>query len=125
MCLKWRPFQKFLKGISDSLENAQRVLKTFPAILTERWIHLGKCPNKSRDPMGAFHTGSLANRKQEDPPQPIACLHIFKTFFILSNLIKDQRLNRKIFKPSAVLLLFFLFSTIPLLANINLLRLSL
>jgi hypothetical protein len=29
----WRPFEQYLKGIGDSLENAQRVLETFAAML--------------------------------------------------------------------------------------------
>jgi hypothetical protein len=35
--------------------------------LTEWRIRFEKSPNKSKDPMGTFPTGSLANRKQEDP----------------------------------------------------------
>jgi hypothetical protein len=31
----WRPFEKYLKGIGDSLGNAQRVLETFSATFIE------------------------------------------------------------------------------------------
>ncbi len=31
----WRPFEKSLKGISDSLGNAQRALETFSATITK------------------------------------------------------------------------------------------
>jgi hypothetical protein len=33
----WRPFEQNLKGIGDSLGNAQRGLKTFSAMHTEKW----------------------------------------------------------------------------------------
>ncbi len=31
----WRPFEKYLKGIGDSLGNAQRILETYSATFTE------------------------------------------------------------------------------------------
>ncbi len=31
----WRPFEKYLKGIDNSLGNAQRVLETFSATFTK------------------------------------------------------------------------------------------
>jgi hypothetical protein len=31
----WIPFEQYLKGIGDSLGNAQRVLETFSAMLSE------------------------------------------------------------------------------------------
>jgi hypothetical protein len=101
-----RPFEKYLTGIGNSLGNAQRVLETFPATFTEQRIHFGKCPNRSRDPLGAFPSASPANRKQGYllayyPP----CLRIYQTCsadfneaqrFVL-NLIKNRRHNRTFF----------------------------
>jgi hypothetical protein len=37
----WRPFEKYLKGIGDSLGNAQRVLETFSATFTSSGYTLG------------------------------------------------------------------------------------
>ncbi len=116
-----------LKALGDHLSSTKRVLvtlwemprveSTFSAMLTEQQIRFGKCPNKSRDPMGKFSQGSPANRKQEDllACSP-ACLHIHisgifylfhQSIAVLLNLIKDRRFNRKILKPSAFLLLIF------------------
>ncbi len=52
----WRLFGKCLKGIGDIFSNAYRIAET-----------LWKCPNKSGDQTDEFHSGSSANRKQENP----------------------------------------------------------
>jgi hypothetical protein len=100
----WRPFEKYLKGIGDSLGNSKRVLETFSATFTEYQIHFGKCPNRSGDPLGAFPNVSLANRKQGYPLVllPSVSPHISDMFWwflrrraVLLNLIKNWRHDRK------------------------------
>jgi hypothetical protein len=56
----YRPFEQNLKGIGNSLGNAKIGLETFSAMLKEYQRHLGNCPIKSGDLMGAFP------RKQEN-----------------------------------------------------------
>ncbi len=61
-----RPFEQYLKGISDFLGNAHRVLKTSSAKLSGERRHFGKCTKNSGLKMGAFPTRFSAKRKQED-----------------------------------------------------------
>ncbi len=101
----WRPFEQYLKSVGDSLGNTQRVLEAFSAMLTEQWIHFGKCLNKSGDPMGAFPTRSPSNWKQGGPLSllPTASPHIsggFCLFFwskaVLLNLYTSWRHNKNL-----------------------------
>ncbi len=48
-----------LMGTGDPLRNAQIVLETLWASLSEWWRHFGKCPNKRGDLLGVFLTVSL------------------------------------------------------------------
>ncbi len=68
-CVKssWRPFEKYIKDIGDSLGNAQTVLDTFSGTFTKYWIHFGKCPNRSGDPLGAFTSVSPAIGSKVSP----------------------------------------------------------
>ncbi len=76
---------QYLKGIGDSFGNEQRVLETILAKLRAWWIHVGKCPNKSKDPMAIFPTGSPARRKQDYlGPSPIVSPHVSDVFCLFS-----------------------------------------
>ncbi len=98
-----------------------------------RYLHFGKCPNRSGDLLGAFPGVSPANSKQGYPLSllPSVSLQLSDMFCwflrrtaVLLNLIKNWRHNRKIEELSAVLLLFFIFPTIPLLPKLKLVRQS-
>jgi hypothetical protein len=104
------------------LGNARRVLETFSAMFTEQ-IHLGKSPNESGDPTGTFPTGSLANRIQDAPLGLLSSMsvQISGIFYQFPQSMAVLSFNQKgkNLKPSAVLLLFFSFPTIPYICTVK------
>ncbi len=78
-----RLFEQNLKGIGNSLGNAQQGLGTLSAMLTEQRRHFWKCPNKVETQWVHFPPGLQPIGNKETPLVSCPpCLHIFQPFSV-------------------------------------------
>jgi hypothetical protein len=124
----WRPFEKYWKGIGDSLGNAQRVLETFSATFTEYRIHFWKCLKRSGDPLGTFPSMFPANKEQGYPVclLPTVSPHISDMFYwilwstvVLLNWLKIGDIIEKFNNYQRLFSYFFSFQPYDFCPNSN------